>query len=275
MDVPPDPDETAALLAALDLQIAWGADEALEEAPQDRTRPRAVLADPVSVPAAPAPRPVGPATRPAPAGGAVAAFAPAAARAGDLAAGADSLEALREAIAALDSPLKDTASKLVFADGVPESGLMLIGEAPGADEDRQGLPFVGVSGRLLDRMFESIGVRRAENAYLTNILPWRPPGNRTPTDAEINLFTPFVLRHIAIVRPRHLVFLGGTAAKALLRSREGITRLRGRWHSLDVPGLGPVPVLATLHPAYLLRQPSAKREAWADLRLLRRSLDRA
>ena len=276
-----DAAETAALVAALELQIAWGADEALEEAPHDRTRARPAPAGPVlapavpavSVPSAPAPArspgrpPARPAVSPA------AAFAPAALRAGELAAGADSIEALRAALAALDHPLRETAGNLVLADGVPDSGLVLIGEAPGADEDRQGRPFVGVSGQLLDRMLASIGVDRARNAYLTNILPWRPPGNRTPTDAEMNVFTPFVLRHLSLVRPRHIVLLGGTAAKALLRRNEGITRLRGRWHTLEVPGLGPVPTLATLHPAYLLRQPAGKRDSWTDLRLLRRALD--
>ncbi|MBB5695068.1 uracil-DNA glycosylase [Muricoccus pecuniae] len=267
----PDEAETAALLAALELQIAWGADEALDEAPLDRTRPspEALPAARPVAPAArqPAPRPSAPALTPA------AAFAPVTARAGELAAGADSIEALSAALAALDHPLRETAGNLVLSDGVPESGLVLIGEAPGADEDRQGKPFVGVSGRLLDRMLASIGVERARNAYLTNILPWRPPGNRTPTDAEMSLFTPFVLRHLALLRPRHVVLLGGTAAKALLRRNEGITRLRGRWHSLEVPGLGTVPALATLHPAYLLRQPAGKRDAWTDLRLLRRALD--
>ncbi|TPG57174.1 uracil-DNA glycosylase [Roseomonas nepalensis] len=270
-----DQAETAALLAALELQIAWGADEALEEAPQDRTRARApAAAVPAALPAA-APAARAAPSRPTPVLAPAAAFAPASRRAGELAAGADSLETLRAALAALEHPLRETAGNLVLADGVADSGLVLVGEAPGADEDRQGKPFVGVSGRLLDRMLASIGVERARNAYLTNILPWRPPGNRTPTDAEMNVFTPFVLRHLALVRPRHIVLLGGTAAKALLRRNEGITRLRGKWHSLEVPGLGPVPTLATLHPAYLLRQPAAKREAWTDLRLLRRALDGA
>ena len=273
----PDEAETAALLAALELQIAWGADEALEEAPQDRTLARVAAAQaPVPLPPAPAAAPSGARAAPSrPALAPAAAFVPASLRAGELAAGADSLEALRAALAALEHPLRETAGNLVLADGVADSGLVLVGEAPGADEDRQGKPFVGVSGRLLDRMLASIGVERARNAYLTNILPWRPPGNRTPTEAEMNVFTPFVLRHLALVQPRHLVLLGGTAAKALLRRNEGITRLRGRWHRLEVPGLGPVPTLATLHPAYLLRQPAAKREAWTDLRLLRRALDGA
>ncbi|MFC7692268.1 uracil-DNA glycosylase [Paeniroseomonas aquatica] len=132
---------------------------------------------------------------------------------------------------------------------------MLIGEAPGGDEDRLGRPFVGVSGRLLDRMLASVGLNRDDNFYITNILPFRPPGNRTPTDAEIALFLPFVLRHIALARPRRLVLLGGVAAKALLRSREGITRLRGRWHQVTTEDETPLPALATLHPAYLLRTP--------------------
>ncbi|WP_270939165.1 uracil-DNA glycosylase, partial [Falsiroseomonas oryzae] len=190
-----------------------------------------------------------------------------------LAAEAADLAALKAAIAAADSPLKDTASNLVFSDGVPEAGLMLVGEAPGADEDRLGRPFVGVSGQLLDRMMASIGLDRSRNFYVTNILPWRPPGNRTPTDAEITLFLPFVLRHIALVQPRHLVLLGGVAAKTLLRARDGITRLRGRWHRLPTEGEAALPALATLHPAYLLRSPAAKRDAWADLVLLRRTLD--
>jgi len=281
MDLPAelDPAGTAALLAALELQIAWGADEALEEVPLDRTRPRPAAAPAAAPPTTPPaarpppaapPRPGAQAARAAPA---ASAFVPATARAGALAEGVDSLDALREALRALESPLRDTAGNLVLADGVAESGLVLIGEAPGADEDRQGRPFVGVSGKLLDRMLASIGVERSRNAYLTNILPWRPPGNRTPTDAEMSLFTPFVLRHLALVRPRHVVLLGGTATKALLRRNEGITRLRGRWHALEVPGLGAVPALATLHPAYLLRQPAAKRESWTDLRLLRRALD--
>jgi DNA polymerase len=195
------------------------------------------------------------------------------AAAAQLAAGAADLAALKAAIAATDSPLRDTATNLVFADGEPAAGLMLVGEAPGADEDRLGRPFVGVSGQLLDRMFASVGLDRSRDFYLTNILPWRPPGNRTPTDAEINLFLPFVLRHIALIRPRHVVLLGGVAAKALLKSRDGITRLRGRWHRMEGQEGAILPALPTLHPAYLLRSPGAKRDAWADLVLLRRTLD--
>lgn len=254
-----------AALAALRLQIEWGADEALAEAPVDRV----VAAAAAPVLAVPVPSPAAPAVLRAPAPS----LLPVPAAAARLAAEAADLVALQAAIRATDSPLRDTATNLVFADGNAASGLMLVGEAPGADEDRLAKPFVGASGQLLDRMFASIGLDRSRDFYLTNILPWRPPGNRTPTDAEVNLFLPFVLRHIALVRPRHLVLLGGVAAKALLRSREGITRLRGRWQQLEAEDGAKLPALATLHPAYLLRSPAAKRDAWADLVLLRRTLD--
>jgi DNA polymerase len=122
-------------------------------------------------------------------------------------------------------------------------------------------------------MLASVGMSRERDFYITNILPFRPPGNRTPTDAEIAVFLPFILRHVELARPRRLVLLGGVAAKALLRSREGITRLRGRWHEVLIPPDRSLPALATLHPAYLLRTPSAKRDAWADLLLLRRTID--
>jgi len=259
----------AVLLAALRLQLDWGVDEALDASPRDRlAAPGMAPAPPTSprpAPAAPSPAaaPI-PLARPVP---------PALARAESLAAGATSLEALRAAMADFDgSLLRETATQLVFADGVPSAGLMFIGEAPGADEDRQGLPFVGVSGQLLDRMLATIGLARSRHFYITNILPFRPPGNRTPTDAEIALFLPFIRRHIALVRPRLVVLLGGTAAKALLGSREGITRLRGRWHQIIIETLPPIPTLATLHPAYLLRTPAAKRDAWQDLLALQRKI---
>ena len=261
--------ERDALLAALRLQVEWGADEALAEAPLDR------FAAPPPIPVAEVPGPVEPLLA-APAVARPAAspvrLAPLPAAASRLAAAAADLPALKAAIAAADSPLRETATNLVFSDGVAESGLMLIGEAPGGDEDRQGRPFVGASGQFLDRMLASVGLSRQRDFYVTNILPWRPPGNRSPTDAEINLFLPFVLRHIALVRPRHVVLLGGVSAKTLLRAKDGITRLRGRWHDLPTE-IGTLPALATLHPAYLLRTPGAKRDAWADLILLKRTLD--
>jgi DNA polymerase len=254
--------ERQALLAALAWQAAMGADEAIGPVALDRARaPEPRPAAPPPVTAAPAP----PAARPAP---------PASAEAAALAAAADRLDALRAAMAAFTgSPLRETATNLVFADGVPGAPVMVIGEAPGAEEDRLGKPFVGASGQLLDRMFASIGMSRADNLYITNILPFRPPGNRTPTDAEIALFLPFVLRHVALARPRLLVLAGGVAAKGMLQARDGITRLRGRWHQVSILDGQVIPAMPTLHPAYLLRNPIAKREAWADLLMLRRAME--
>ena len=164
--------------------------------------------------------------------------------------------------------LKHTAMNLVFADGNPQARIMLVGEAPGADEDRQGKPFVGVSGQLLDRMLATIGLNR-KSVYISNVIFWRPPGNRAPTDAEVAACLPFAERHIALVNPALLILLGGVAAKSLLRTKEGITRLRGRWMEYALPpGAGttePIPCLPLYHPAYLLRQPAAKRQAWNDL----------
>lgn len=256
------------LAAALALQLAWGADEALAEAAQDRLAA-----------AAPAPRvPLRGARAAAPAAAAVPAPQPggAVARAEAAAAAAGTLAELRAALARFDScALRDTATNLVFADGDPSAPVMLVGEGPGAEEDRAGLPFVGPSGRLLDRMLESIGFARARGeVYITNVLPWRPPGNRSPTDAEIAVCLPFLIRHIVLARPRLLVLAGGVPARSLLGAREGITRLRGRWHELALAGLdAPIPTLPTLHPAYLLRNPGAKRDAWADLLSLRRRYD--
>lgn len=242
-------------LAILRLQIAWGADEALAEAPQNR------LIDP-----APAPAPARERASQMSEGGV-------GARAWALASNAASPGELREALAAFDAcSLRATATNLVFADGNPNAGLVLIGEAPGAEEDRAGLPFVGASGQLLNAMLASIGLDR-QKLLITNVLPWRPPGNRTPTDQEIELCLPFLLRHLALLRPRRLVLLGALATRVMTGSTQGIRRLRGRWIEVGVPDLpGPVPALPTYHPAYLLRAPAAKREAWQDLLLLRRTL---
>lgn len=190
------------------------------------------------------------------------------------ASGATTLAALRAAFAAFDGcPLKQTATNFVFADGNPDGPLMLVGEAPGAEEDRQGLPFVGPAGRLLDRMLAAIGLSR-ESVYITNVLPWRPPGNRQPTDAEIAACLPFMERHIALASPEILILVGGTAAKTLLKTNQGIMRLRGRWFSFEAPGRSPpIPTRAIYHPAYLLRSPAHKREAWRDLIAIRRCLD--
>ncbi|AWK88943.1 uracil-DNA glycosylase [Azospirillum thermophilum] len=190
------------------------------------------------------------------------------------AAEARTLEELEAALRAFDGcPLKATAMNTVFADGNPAAGVMLIGEAPGEDEDRLGKPFVGVSGRLLDRMLAQIGLDRGQ-VYITNILPWRPPGNRSPTQAEIAACLPFLDRHVALIAPKVIVPLGGTSAKTLLNRPDGITRLRGQWKEYAAPGLAaPVPVLPMLHPAYLLRNPIAKREAWRDMLVLRQKID--
>ena len=176
----------------------------------------------------------------------------------------DNLAGLRVAIDAFDGcALNATATKTVFADGNPESRIMLIGEAPGADEDRQGLPFVGEAGQLLNRMLATIGLDRT-SVYITNMVFWRPPGNRTPTTEEILLCMPFVQKHIELVNPTAILSLGNVPSKALLDTDEGITRLRGKWREINVAGKT-YALLPTFHPAYLLRQPAHKAMSWADL----------
>ena len=190
-----------------------------------------------------------------------------------LAAQADSVAALAAVIADFNAcPLKRTATNTVFVDGNPEAPVMIIGEAPGADEDRIGRPFVGRAGQLLDRMLAAIGLDRA-GVQITNVIYWRPPGNRKPTAAEIASCLPFVFRHVALSRPKVLVLAGGTAASSLLDTAEGITRLRGRWFDLAIPGLdAKLPTLPMFHPAFLLRSPERKREAWRDLLALKSKL---
>lgn len=179
---------------------------------------------------------------------------------------ADSLDALRAALAAFDGcPLSRTATNLVFGDGAADARIVFIGEAPGAEEDRRGLPFVGPSGRLLDRMLASIGLDRSQ-VYISNTLFWRPPGNRTPTSSEVAVCMPFVTRMLELIRPNLLVTLGGPAATALLGRTESVGRLRGRWFEFHSDGLPkPIPATAMFHPAYLLRTPAQKRRAWSDL----------
>jgi len=262
-----------AALALLEWQIAMGADEALGEIAPNRLLPRR----PAAIPPAAAPAIVAPAAAPAaisPPGALAGSFAEAAQSARLVAAGAETIEALGLLVATFDGcPLKRTATNTVFIDGNPAARVMIVGEAPGAEEDRQGRPFVGRSGQLLDRMLAAIGLDRA-TVQITNVIYWRPPGNRKPNAAEIAACLPFVLRHIALARPLVLVLSGGTAASALLPLSEGITRLRGRWFELAVPGLeAPVATLAMFHPAFLLRAPERKREAWRDLLALRAKLD--
>lgn len=189
----------------------------------------------------------------------------------EIAARCTTLDELREALATFEAcPLRYTAKNLVFADGNPQARLMMIGEAPGRDEDLRGLPFVGRAGQLLDRMLASIGLDRS-SVYIINTLPWRPPGNRTPTPAEHAVCMPFVERHVELVNPDIIVLLGGVSAKQMLRTDTGIMRLRGKWSSIKV-GEREVPALPTLHPAYLLRQPAQKQLAWRDLLSLKTRL---
>lgn len=236
--------------AMLEWQVELGVTETIAEAPVDRY---AAAEERVAEVAAEA---------------AVAAAEPAAddpvevARAAADAAG--TLDALREAMAAFDlCELKRGARNLVFADGNPAARVMIVGEAPGREEDLKGLPFVGRAGRLLDRMLGAIGLGReregAEAVYITNVLPWRPPQNRDPKPDEIAMLLPFLRRHVALADPDILIVMGNISAQAVL-GRRGITRLRGNWtEAFDRP------VMPMFHPAYLLRNPGAKREAWADL----------
>ena len=168
--------------------------------------------------------------------------------------------------------LKRTAKNTVFADGVAGAPVMVVGEAPGADEDRMGKPFVGVSGQLMDRMFEAIGMSRERDVYITNILFWRPPGNRTPTLAEQAMCLAFTRRHVELAKPKVVVLAGGTSAKAMLDTTEGIMRLRGKWTTLRLDDGTEVPTLPTFHPAYLLRTPASKRQSWYDLLALDKKL---
>jgi uracil-DNA glycosylase family 4 len=247
----------AADLAALAWQVELGVDTTVGEVPVNRyDAPRVPEASPVAAPAA-----VAAGDEPS----AVEDAARAAAMAQDL-------PGLRAALQAYEHcELKRGAKSLVFSDGLPGARVMVIGEAPGRDEDQEGRPFVGRAGQLLDRMFAAIGLSRgasdpAAALYITNVMVWRPPQNREPTPEEAAMMLPFLHRHIALARPGVLVLMGNTPLSALL-GQKGITRLRGQWQTV----LG-LPVLPMLHPAYLLRTPSAKREAWADFLSLKARL---
>jgi DNA polymerase len=251
--------------------LAWyaemGVDVALDEAPVDRLA--AVEVQPSPIMPVPPPR-----AEPAPPAPSLLTSPPEevvlAAR--EQAHAARTLDELREILERFEGcALSQTASRLVFADGNPEARLMLVGEAPGREEDIQGKPFVGRSGQLLDRMLAAIGLDRT-SAYIANVVPWRPPGNRTPTPQETAICRPFLERQIALVSPKILVCLGAPSSQAVLGITEGILRARGRWLHYDL-GDRTIPAMATLHPAYLLRQPSQKRLAWRDLRAIRSALD--
>jgi len=256
-----------AVARLLEWQVAMGADEAIGENPRDRFMPAAAAKanpPPRSAPTSGAANVRPGAAMPPPAPAPQSALL---ASARQLADSAGNLAELRSIVESFDGcSLRKTATHTVFSDGNPDAPLMLIGEAPGADEDRIGRPFVGRSGQLLDRMLAAIGVVRGKNAYISNILFWRPPGNRKPTAEETALCLPFVWRHIALARPKLVVLCGGTATAALLGRSEGITRLRGRWFELPVPGLPePLPATAIYHPSFLLRAPANKVESWRDM----------
>lgn len=259
-------------LAALTWLVENGADEALEREPVNR------LAQPPAPPQPEPPRQEAPAREPrssfrapepppvwTPPQESLAAPVDGLADAEALARAADSIEALHAAIRAFEGcPLKASAKNTVIGRGNPEAKLILIGEAPGANEDRLGQPFVGEAGRLLDEMLKWIGLDES-NVYITNVLFWRPPGNRNPTDAELALCRPFIDRQIELMQPSLLMFLGGIAAKSMLHESRGILKLRGHWYDYQTtPGGRVIPALAMLHPAYLLRQPAQKRFAWQD-----------
>ena len=269
--MPPDPREHEAALALLRWYIEMGADEAIGAEPANRFAPPPEPPPPAAEVASSA---VVPPTVLSPPRALAESLAEAAQSARRLAASAETVSELAAAIAGFDGcALKRTATNTVFADGNPAAPVMIIGEGPGADEDRIGRPFVGRAGQLLDRMLAAIGLDR-QGVHITNVVYWRPPGNRTPTTAEIASCLPFVLRHIALVQPKVLVLCGGTATGALLPVGQGITRLRGRWFDLEIPGLAePVPTLPMFHPSFLLRSPERKREAWRDLSALRARLD--
>ena len=192
-----------------------------------------------------------------------------------IAAQADNLEELKEAVRQFDGcPLKATASNLVFGAGAHQPAVMIIGEGPGSEEDRQGEPFVGASGRLMLRALEVIGIRRTDNLYISNVVYWRPPADRTPNDTEVATCLPFLCRQISLVQPKLIVLVGARAAQSLLGTSSGITRIRGSWSSL-APGLIPedIPALPMFHPAYLFRNHGQKRLFWHDILALRTRID--
>jgi DNA polymerase len=263
------PDFHIATAQLLRWHTDMGVDVALDEEPHDRL---AEAATPASNPARPSSGGAQPrASQPAVVATPTAAPSDAAQVARSMARSAATLDELRELLGRFDGcALKTTAKSLVFADGNPQGRVMLVGEAPGAEEDRSGVPFVGRSGQLLDRMLAAIGLDRTK-VYIANVIPWRPPGNRTPTPQEAAVCQPFIERQVQLADPDILVCLGGPAAQSLLGITDGILKSRGRWTSYDT-GTRTIRAIATLHPAYLLRQPLQKRLAWRDFKAIRAAL---
>jgi len=268
------PEPAPSLQQLLAFYLEAGVDCALNDEPINR-----LLDDAIAVPiqaetseAAPRPdtekiRSLAPRPRAQPAGAIPPLPEAAIVSAREAAATAPSLDALRSLMEQFDGcALRSTATRLVFADGNPKAGIMLVGEAPGREEDIEGLPFVGRSGKLLDLMLAAIGLDRSK-VYIANVIPWRPPGNRTPTPQETQICLPFIRRQIELVDPAILVTLGNPSTQALLSTRDGIMRTRGRWFDYH-NGARTIRALPTLHPAYLLRQPTYKRLAWQDLRAI-------
>ena len=258
-------------LSTLNWLVEAGADEAVADAPVNRLVAKAAASVPpgaatqkVAPLAAPQPRPAAP--RPAPAPLPLEGDAIGSAQAA--AASATTLEELKAALEAFEGcALKRTATNTVFADGVAQGRVMLIGEAPGRDEDRIGKPFVGKAGQLLDKMLASISLDRKTNAYITNVINWRPPDNRDPAPEEAAACLPFLRRHIELADPAVIILLGAVAARYVVGVNDGIMKLRGRWMEYRV-GDRMVPLMPTLHPAYLLRQPAHKKLAWRDLQAI-------
>ena len=260
-------------MAALNWLVEAGADEAMGEAPVDRFSARAPSAvpKPTTDAAATVQRQNPPLAQIKPT-----TLAPLATdgfgSAMEIAAKCQTLAELKSALETFDgSQLRKLATNTVFADGNPASRIMFIGEAPGHDEDKAGLPFVGRAGKLLDKMLAAIGLDR-KSAYIINVMPWRPPENRNPDPGEVAICIPFLRRHIEIAQPRIMVMLGAVAARHVLGLNDGIMKLRGRWLEYRI-GTDMIPVLPTLHPAYLLRQPAHKKLAWRDLQALADRLD--
>ncbi len=249
-------------LAVLDWYRAAGVDMAVGDEPVDRFAASAAAPAKRVLPAA-----AGPAPAPVPAAPLV--TNPAETR--EIAAAATTLEQLRAAMDAYDGcVLKHRATQLVFADGNPQARIMMVGEGPGEQEDKQGKPFVGRAGQLLDRMLAAIGLDRTK-VYIANMVPWRPPGNRNPTPDELAQCAPFLHRQVELVNPELLVTLGNVPTQSLFATNQGITRMRGQWKTLEINSWSG-PVLPTLHPAFLLRTPSAKAQAWKDMLSLKQAI---
>ncbi len=284
-------EEKATLVSALEWHILHGADEMLLDEPQDRTKLPEIQK--MVQQEANAPDPMKPMNAVLPEkfmANKVLSFQDSSAQedmmgaaqaieeAQKIASECESLEALQAAIEDFSGlSVKKTASNIVFADGNPKSDIMVIGEAPGADEDIQGKPYVGEGGQLLDKILACIDLDRGseeaeKSVYLSNVLNWRPPGNRTPSASEMNISRPFIERHIALVQPKILLICGGVAAKVLLRSDETISKMRGKFHDYAMMGAQSIPAMVTYHPDYLLRTPAQKKAVWADMLMFREKL---